>query len=237
MVAQRKQQSDDTPSRFAVEDAPLDTLKPHERNYQTHPDDELEHIIESIRTHGFYRNVVLARDGTILAGHGVVQAARKMGLSHIPAIRTDYAPDDPRALKLLTGDNEIRHLAEVDDRALTELLRELADMDDLLGTGYDDMMLANLTFVTRPASEIPDLDVAAQWAGMPEYDERGADKIQLLVNFATEEDRQEFYHLLGLSSDAILSRGSIKYIWWPKPYENDDKKSVYFMSGEDAISD
>ena len=216
---------------FTPEDVALDDLKPHPRNYQQHPEDELAHIMESIKTHGFYRNVVIARDGTILAGHGVTEAARKLGYTSIPAIRVDYAPDDPRALKLLAGDNEIRHLAEVDDRALTELLRELAELDDLnglLGTGYDEMMLANLVMVTRPATEIGDLDAAAQWVGMPEYDERGDEKIQLLVNFATEDDRTEFYHLLGLTSDAVQSRGAVKSIWWPKPQGRSDLTSLRF---------
>src|SRR2546430_11899104 len=124
---------------------PIDMLKPHPRNYRKHPDDELEHIMESIRTHGFYRNIVLAKDGkTILAGHGVVEAARRLGYKEIPAILIDYEPDDPHALKVLVSDNEIAHLAESNDRALTELLREVANAGDLLGTGYDEMMLANL---------------------------------------------------------------------------------------------
>jgi ParB-like chromosome segregation protein Spo0J len=76
---------------FTPEDVALDDLKPHPRNYQQHPDDELAHIMESIKTHGFYRNVVIARDGTILAGHGVTQAARKLGYTHVPVIRTPYA--------------------------------------------------------------------------------------------------------------------------------------------------
>jgi ParB-like chromosome segregation protein Spo0J len=122
-------------STLRLEEVALDQLKPHPRNYQEHPDDEIEHIMESIKTHGFYRNIVIAQDGTILAGHGVVIAARRLGYTSIPAIRTNYLYDDTDALKLLIGDNEIRHLAEVDDRALTVLLKELREIDDLLGTG------------------------------------------------------------------------------------------------------
>ena len=121
-----------------VTQAPVDTLRPHPRNYRTHPEDQLAHIVRSLQLHGFYRNVVVARDGTILAGHGVVLAARQLGLETVPVIRLDVAPDDARALQVLTGDNEIANLGDVDDRELTELLRELAteDWDLLLGTGF-----------------------------------------------------------------------------------------------------
>lgn len=205
----------------------IDTIKPHPRNYRIHPDDELEHIMESIRQHGFYRNIVISQDGTILAGHGVAEAAKRLGYTEIPAIRLAYKPDDPHALKLLAGDNEIQHLAETDDRALTELLRELADMGELLGTGYDEMMLTNLVMVSRPASEIADLDAAAQWVGMPEYDEKGEDRIQIIVNFANEEDRKEFCRLLGLEASKIATEGAGKSIWWPKQ-DRDDVTSIRF---------
>ena len=88
-----------TPCRS--ETVPLDSLQDHPRNYREHPDDQLEHLIASIKEQGFYKNVAVARDGTILAGHGVVKAARKMGLEEIPVVRLDLEPDDPKALKLL----------------------------------------------------------------------------------------------------------------------------------------
>lgn len=233
----KSQKSSNIPTPLLLEDVALDQLKPHPRNYQAHPDDELEHIMESIKTHGFYRNVVIARDGTILAGHGVTEAARRMGLERVPAIRVDYAPDDPRALKLLVSDNEIRHLAEVDDRALTELLRDLNETElGLLGTGYDPMMLANLAMVTRPAHEIEDLDAAAQWVGMPDYEDKGEDRIQIIVNFANEEDRQEFCRILGIDASKIGDDGRQRSIWWPKRIGN-DLHAVRFTDHENMNDD
>ena len=64
-------------------------LKPHPRNYRDHPDDQLEHLVQSIKDNGFYRNAVVSRDSVILAGHGVVKAAQKIGLKEIPVIRLD----------------------------------------------------------------------------------------------------------------------------------------------------
>jgi hypothetical protein len=112
----------------------------------------------------------------------------------IPIIRLNCDPNDPRALKVLTSDNEIRNLAEVDDRALTDLLKELMDtggVDELLGTGFDQQQLSILAFVTRPASEIADQASANEWAGLPAYDE-GMYLPTLIITFSTKKDRTRF---------------------------------------------
>ena len=205
-------------SQLRVQMIAVEKLKPHPRNYRTHPDDQLEHIIKSIKDHGFYRNVVAGRDWTILAGHGVVQAARKMKIESVPVIRLDLDPLSPKALKLLAGDNEIGHLGEIDDRLLTDMLKELKLSDEgLLGTGFDEKMLANLIFVTRPQSEIADANEAAQWVGMPAYEDDV--RIKVTVYFPTTRDRKRFAKLLHLE----LAEG-IRSVWWPRRKESDTPK-------------
>lgn len=213
------------PKAFAVDIAALASLKPHPRNYRDHPDDQLDHIIESIKQHGFYRNVVVARDNTILAGHGVVKAAAKMGLKEIPVRRMDCGPDDPVALKLLAGDNEIGRLALVDDRRLTEMLKELRDSDNLLGTGFDDMMLANLLMVTRTESEVRDFDAAAEYVGMPDYEPGPGLQPMLNVMFRTPEDRDRFIEGFGIKVTKRMSKQWAA--WWPAK-EQDDLSSLEF---------
>ena len=121
-------------------------LRPHVKNDGSHPPDEIAHLKASIATHGVYRNVVIAQDGTILAGHGVIEAARALGRTHIAGQRMPYGPDDPQALQLLAGDNHIARLRQQDDAALVELLRELQAHDPLalLGTGFDEAALQAL---------------------------------------------------------------------------------------------
>jgi len=195
-----------------VEVVSVDSLRPHERNYREHPDDQLDHIVHSIQEHGFYRNVVVAKDGTILAGHGVVQAAKKLGMETIPVIRLAVTANDPQAIRVLTGDNEISALAEVDDRLLSELLRELREASDggLLGTGYDEKMLANLVLVTRPLDEIEDFDAAAAWAGLPEYEQQGQSP-QLILSFQSDDERAAFVEKLGVEMDRTLDYGLKNY--------------------------
>lgn len=209
---------------LGFEQVAIDDLRPHPRNYREHPDDQVEHIVQSIEEHGLYRNIVIARDGTILAGHGVVKAAAKMGMESIVVRRLDLDPDEPQALKLLAGDNEIAKLGMIDDRALTEILRELkeADGDGLLGTGYDEQSLAALVMVTRSATEIADFDAAAEWVGMPEYD---ASKRQytLMMLFVTEADRNEFIRVKDVT--VSLTRSGSPSAWWPSR-DKDDLSSV-----------
>lgn len=124
----------------------LADLRPHPRNDGRHPPEELVHLTQSLQDHGIDKNVVIAQDGTILTGHGVVEAARVLGYTHIPAERKPYGPDDPRALQRLVGDNHIARLRLQDDAALLALLEELCEADTvlLLGTGFDEAMLAAL---------------------------------------------------------------------------------------------
>lgn len=213
-----------------AEVVPISDLQPHPRNYRTHPEDQIKHLTESIREHGLYRSILITRNGTILAGHGIVEAARKMGTKRIPVIRLNLDPEEPRALKILVGDNELEHLAEIDDRALSEILKQIKNAGTLLGTGYDELMLANLVFITRTNSEIKDFSAAAEWIGMPDYDQ-GENIIQMKINFLTEKDRDAFLKKTGVSIKSIqkFSDGKRLAFWWPLK-KKDDLSSVKFKN-------
>jgi hypothetical protein len=217
---------------FPVESAPIDDLKPHPQNYKNHPEDQLLHLEHSIRENGFFKNVVVARENTILAGHGVVLAAKRMRLEHVPVRRLDLDPGDPRALKILAADNEIANLAETDDRALTEILRNLFRSDEgLLGSGFDEKQLAALAFVTRPASEIADADAAAHWLGMPSYTV-GSDEYRLVVLFKTEADRDRFTAKAKLRIDKKV--GKTHSTRWPWTDRVDGASVAFQEEGEAA---
>ena len=209
---------------MAAEMVRVTDLTPHPRNYRDHPADQLEHLKASIKEFGFYRNVVVGRGGVLLAGHGVVKAATEMGIEEVPVVRVDLDPDSPAALKLLAADNTIANLAEVDDRALTELLKEIGDEADLLGTGFDDKMLAALVMVTRPESEIKDFDAAAEWVGMPEY---GTDEetYKLVLSFKSEAERDALCEKLEL---VIAKKYGLTWsARWP-PQKREELSSVRF---------
>lgn len=178
---------------YVTELVPLESLRPHPRNYKKHPEEQLAHIAASIKQFGFFKNIVVAKDGTILAGHGVVEATPRTGHHMVPVRRLDLEPDDPRALKLVALDNELPRFGEVDDRQLSELLKDVMNQDPLglLGTGYTQEQLAALVMVTRPAAEIQNKDAASEWVGMPDY-QPGEIQLKLVVTFTSEADRKRF---------------------------------------------
>jgi DNA modification methylase len=134
-------------------------LRPHPQNYRHHPPEQLDHLVASLREHGIYRPVVVARDNTILAGHGLVLAAERLGIVEMNVVRVDVAPDSIQALKLLSGDNELARLSEDSNEALAQILQQirnddLAGVGALIGTGYTDASLASL-IATLPQADIP----------------------------------------------------------------------------------
>lgn len=192
---------------------PVKDLKPHPRNYRRHPEAELVHIERSLREHGVYRNVVVARDGTLLAGHGVIEAARRVGLTEVPVYRIDLEPDDPRALKLLVGDNELARLATADQRELTRLLEEVTkgNAGALVGTGYDREEV-ELLMQSLAALSGQEVDVTEAWRGMPEFRQGDLAPFRTLhVHFKDEAAVAAFVKLLGQS---ITDR--TRFLWYPE---------------------
>jgi len=207
-----------------AEPVQLINLKPHPKHYKVHLDNQLEHLANSIKQHGFYRNIVVAKDYTILDGHGVVSACHKLKLKEVPVIKLDIESDSTQALKILTGNNEIGKLAEIDDRKLSELLKEVKDKDGLSGTGYDSMMLANLVMISRPQHEINDINEAAEWVGMPDYVPTDH-YIKYTIIFKTEQDRNKFCNMAKIPQGK--EKGRTWSVWWPLK-EKEDLKSVKY---------
>jgi hypothetical protein len=208
----------------------LESLRPHPRNYRGHPEAQLEHIAASLQQLGLYRNVVVANDYTLLAGHGVVLAAKKIGWKRIEVKRLELSPMSAQALKVLAADNELGRFAEDDDRSLTELLKEIRENDPfaLLGTGYDDAQLSALLMVTRPASEIQGMSATAEWLGMPDYQD-SEEQYQLVITFESEKARAEYVTAKGI---AIIKKQKMT---WSARYPNtkrEDAFSVRFKGDE-----
>lgn len=201
-------------------------LRPHPRNYKIHPAVQLEHLAQSIRENGQYRNLVVARDGTILAGHGVFEAIQMVGLDTVKVIRLDLDPEDGPAIKILVADNEVARLAEVDDRRLVELVQDLASIDALLGTGFDQEAVDTLLRIVESTSGtlVPPEN---EWSGMPGYGQADLQSIfHVTVHFATEENIAEFFERLGVNRH--------RSFWWPAPdgHVGSDAKEAW-VAGEE----
>ncbi len=128
----------------AVERWTLDRLIPHARNARTHSEDQVAQIAGSIVEFGFVNPILVGDDGVIVAGHGRVLAARKLGLTEVPVIVLSHlTPVQRRALMI--ADNRIAENAGWDEAMLGAELAALRDEDlDLALLGFDDAELDRL---------------------------------------------------------------------------------------------
>lgn len=111
---------------------PLDQLQRHPRNPRR---GDLDAIISSIRTNGFF-GAVIAQKSTnhILVGNHRFEAARRLGYTEVPVIYVDV--DHERALHILLADNRTSDLGDYDNEELLSLLQEIQLGEGLEGTGY-----------------------------------------------------------------------------------------------------
>lgn len=206
----------------------LSALTPHPKNYRRHPPEQMEHIVASLRDNGWTRQIVVARDDTILAGHGLWQAATEMGLDEVPVIRLDVDSDSPEARRVLIGDNEIGKAAQYDGRILSDMLRDIhQETDRLVGTGFNAMQLRTLALNTRTAAEIPDLDAAAEWIGLAEYESVPL-PIKLVLSFDNDHDRADVMAALGIEKPSKKNRRTVSSRW--PPQEEEDPHSLRFAT-------
>jgi len=139
-----------------VERWPLDRLIPHARNARTHSDEQIAQIAGSIAEFGFVNPVLVGDDGVIVAGHGRVLAARKLGLVEAPVIVLRHlTPTQRRALMI--ADNRIAENAGWDEEMLAAELAALKDEDiDLALLGFDDAELDRLLAGTLDEADAAD---------------------------------------------------------------------------------
>jgi ParB-like chromosome segregation protein Spo0J len=122
----------------------LERLIPHARNARTHSDEQVAQIAGSIAEFGFVNPVLVGDDGVIVAGHGRVMAARKLGLSEAPVIVLSHlSPTQRRALMI--ADNQIATNAGWNEEMLAAELAALKDEAfDLELLGFDDAEIDRL---------------------------------------------------------------------------------------------
>ena len=139
-----------------VERWPLARLIPHARNARTHSEAQVAQIAGSIAEFGFVNPVLVGADGVIVAGHGRVMAARKLGLTEAPGIVLAHlTPTQRRALMI--ADNQIASQAGWNDEMLAAELAALKDEDfDLDLLGFDDADLDRLLAGVIEEGEDPD---------------------------------------------------------------------------------
>src|ERR1700692_4271018 len=122
----------------------VDKLIPYARNPRTHSDIQVAQIAASIAEFGFLNPILVDTQAGIIAGHGRLLAARKLGLAEVPVVILDHLTEAQKRAYIL-ADNQLALNAGWDETLLAPELAALQQEDFDLGlVGFEDEELARL---------------------------------------------------------------------------------------------
>ena len=144
-----------------IEQWPIERVIPYANNARTHSEAQVAQIAASMVEFGVTNPLLAGSDGVLVAGHGRLLAARKLGLTAVPVVVLDHlTPTQRRALVI--ADNRIAENAGWDEALLHLELEALqADDFDLSLTGFDPDDLADLLAGEEPEHQGQTEDDAA----------------------------------------------------------------------------
>lgn len=139
--------------KLNIESTLTNQLIPYANNARSHSDGQVDQIVASISEFGFVNPVLISENKEIIAGHGRVLAAKRLGLEMVPTITLTHLSEDQRRA-LVIADNKLAENASWDSELLGLELQDLIKQDfdiDLLG--FTDIDLDSLLSDIEEASE------------------------------------------------------------------------------------
>jgi ParB-like chromosome segregation protein Spo0J len=122
-----------------IEQIVLDELIPYANNARTHSEEQVLQIASSIKEFGFNAPVLIDKDKGIIAGHGRVMAAKKLGLKEAPCIRLEHLTEAQKKAYIL-ADNRIAMNSEWDEQMLgLEIMNLKDDGFDIDNLGFSEL--------------------------------------------------------------------------------------------------
>jgi len=132
-------------------------LIPYARNSRTHSEAQVSKIAASIREFGFLNPVIVDGSSGIIAGHGRIMAAQKLGIETVPVIEASHLTDAQRRAYVI-ADNRLALDAGWDDEMLRVEFAELEELGfDLELTGFGVDEIGALDFDEGESVGMPDL--------------------------------------------------------------------------------
>jgi hypothetical protein len=119
----------------------VSALVPYARNSRTHSPEQVDQIAASIKEWGFTTPILVDTDGQIIAGHGRLLAAQKLGLDEVPTMTAEGWTDAQKKAYVI-ADNKLALNAGWDNAMLAVEMQELGDLGfdlDLTGFGKDEI--------------------------------------------------------------------------------------------------
>lgn len=119
------------------ENVPVNQLIPYEKNARTHSEEQIERIMKSLKEFGFVNPVLIDQNYGVIAGHGRILAAKKMGLTEVPCIFIEDLTEEQKRAYII-ADNKLALDACWDFEILKTELEDLEKLNfDISLTGFD----------------------------------------------------------------------------------------------------
>ena len=163
-----------------IKEIEVSKLIPYANNSRTHDDAQVAQLAASIKEFGF-RNPILVDGVGIIAGHGRLLAARKLGLEKVPTIDCSDMTETQKKAYII-ADNKLALNSGWDSELLKLEITDLQNTDfDLTKLGFSEMELANL-FDELKDVQIDDLDYQAAFS--------------IVVDCKDEQEQEKIYNEL-----------------------------------------
>jgi DNA modification methylase len=157
---------------LSIEYRPLASLSLDPQNPRVHSNRQIRQIARSVETFGFNVPVLIDGKGQLIAGHGRVLAAQRLGMTQVPTIMLENLTE-AQIRAFMIADNRLTENSVWDDRLLAEQLKALAGLEldfSVDVTGFEmseiDLMIEDLAPASRgkddPADAIPDFGAKPQ---------------------------------------------------------------------------
>jgi DNA modification methylase len=145
----------------------IDKLIPWARNARTHSDAQIAQIAASIAEFGFNNPILVDTSAGIIAGHGRLLAARKLGLTEVPVIVLDHLSEAQKHAYVI-ADNKLAENAGWDDDMLRTEIEALQDESfDVSLLGFEDVELARLLAAQDAVEGLTDEDAVPELPETP----------------------------------------------------------------------
>jgi DNA modification methylase len=134
----------------------ITSLKPHPHNPRVHTDKQVGQIAQSIEAFGFNVPILVDERQNVVAGHGRLLAARRLGWTSVPVIKLNHLTESQYSAFLI-ADNRLTENSSWDERLLGEQLKVLSELEldfDLEITGFEtaeiDVLIDGLEVTNEP---------------------------------------------------------------------------------------
>lgn len=199
---------------------------PYAKNARLHNDEQVEKLADSLQEFGFTNPVLIDENNVIIAGHGRILAANKLGLKEVPVRKLLHLTENQKKAYRL-ADNRLAEIGGGWDQILLsgEVVELKEENYDLGVLGFDATYLNSLLNVGEVVE-----DASGEWVGMPEFDQGDVKPHrEILVKFSCKEHVQEFANLIRQNITEHTSR-----LWFPKIDQDQmNREMAYDVEGQE----